>query len=63
MVSNNMTIEINGQKNRLEDCIESIALTISRTVMEEKEKRTEDVLQECKILDSLSNALIAIRTN
>lgn len=44
----------------LEECVELFAIAISDDISEGK-KRTKEIQQDCKILDSLSNALKAIK--
>lgn len=51
---------VNGENLTLADSIELFALGICENIAKE-EKETEKILQKCKVLDSLSNALIAIR--
>lgn len=51
--------EMDGEKFTLRDSVELFALGICENIAKE-EQRTEVILRECKILDSLSNALIAI---
>lgn len=43
----------------LSDCVEFFALDICEDISEKK--RTEEIMQKCKILDSLSNALLVIK--
>jgi hypothetical protein len=51
-------IKIKDELN-LREAIEGVALGICIDY-NNKEKRIEEIIQECKILDSLTNALIAI---
>lgn len=51
--------ELDGEEFTLRDSVELFALGICENIAKE-EQRTEAILRECKILDSLSNALIAI---
>lgn len=57
---NAFTFEHEDKEYTLRNSIELFALGICENIAKE-EQRTEDILQKCKILDSLSNALIAIR--
>lgn len=52
--------EHEGEEYTLEESVEIIALKISESFLK-NEKRVEDIKQDCKILDSLSNALLAIK--
>lgn len=52
--------EQNGEQISLSDSVEIMALGIAESVFK-KEKRVEDIQQDCKILNSLTNALIAIK--
>ena len=52
-------IEHDGKKMDLRECIELYALAICKDIITEEE-RTEKTIQDCRILDSLSNALLAI---
>lgn len=52
--------EKGGETYTLRDSVELFALGICEDIMSE-EQRTEVVLQKCKVLDSLSNALLAIK--
>lgn len=54
------TYEFGEESYTLEDSIEFLALDICKCVSD-KEQRTTEVMQKCKILDSLSNALLAIK--
>lgn len=51
--------EHEGRECTLKDSVELFALGICENIAKE-EQRTEAILRKCKILDSLSNALIAI---
>lgn len=51
--------EKNGEVYSLEDCVEFMAIKICEGLAEKK--RTNEIMRQCKILDSLSNALIAVR--
>lgn len=53
------TFEKSGRTYSLSDCVEFFALDICEDISQEK--RTEEVMQKCKILNSLSNALLAIK--
>lgn len=44
----------------VEDVVEMYALRIGESIFK-NEKRVEDIMQDCKILNSLSNALLAIK--
>lgn len=44
----------------LRDSVELFALGICENIVNE-EQRTSEIMRKCKILDSLSNALIAIK--
>ncbi len=50
----------NGEDLSLQDAVEIFAVSIAEEIMK-SEKRIEDVMQDCKILDSLSGALLAIK--
>lgn len=52
--------EIDEVEMSLSDCVEHLALCIAESVYKE-EKRANEIQQNCKILDSLSNALMAIK--
>ena len=52
--------ECEGNNVTLADSVEIIALGIAECVIK-KEKRTKEIMQCCKILDSLSGALNAIK--
>lgn len=52
--------EQNGEQISLSDSIELMAVGIAESVCK-KEKRVEDIQQDCKILNSLTNALMAIK--
>ena len=58
-MKNTFTFESKGKEYTLKDSIELFALGICENVAKE-EQRTEEIMRKCKILDSLSNALIAI---
>ncbi len=51
--------EKNGEQFSLEDGVEFMAVEICEDLADGK--RTNEIMQKCKILDSLSNALIAVR--
>lgn len=44
----------------LSDCVEFFALDICEDLAEKK--RIEEIMQKCKILNSLSSALVAIKS-
>lgn len=56
---NTYTFSKGESKYSLSDCVEFFALDICEDIS--KEKRTEEIMQKCKILDSLSGALLAIK--
>ena len=53
------TFSKNESNYSLSDCVEFFALDICEDIS--KEKRTEEIMQKCKILNSLSSALLAIK--
>lgn len=52
--------EFEGKEYNLRDSIELLALGICEDIAKE-EQRTESIMRKCKMLDSLSNALLAIK--
>jgi hypothetical protein len=56
MEKNKYSFEYEGKSYNLRDSVELFALGICEELATEKQ-RTSEVLQKCKILDSLSNAL------
>ena len=52
--------EFEEQTVTLRDSVEMIAVSIAEGVFK-KEKGIEETMQDCKVLDSLSNALTAIK--
>lgn len=46
-------------KYNLSDCVEFLALDICEDLTEKK--RIEEIMQKCKVLNSLSGALMAIK--
>ena len=52
--------ELNGKSMTLSDSIECMALLIAEEYSK-GEKRIEEIQQRCKILDSLSTALLAVK--
>lgn len=52
-------INSDGEFKTLQDCVEQMALGIADDV--ENGGKTEEIQGECKILDSLTNALMAIK--
>lgn len=52
--------ELNGKSMTLSDSVECMALLIAEEYSK-GEKRIEEIQQRCKILDSLTNALLAIK--
>lgn len=52
--------EKDGEEYTLNESVEIMAVWIAESVFK-KEKRVEDIMQDCKILNSLSNALLAIK--
>ena len=52
--------EKEGSSYSLAESVEAFALNICEELSQE-EKRTEEIMQKCKILDSLSNALISVK--
>ena len=53
-------INSDGEFKTLQDCVEQIALGIADDV--KNGETTEKIQGECKILDSLTNALMAIKS-
>lgn len=54
------TFKKEENKYSLSDCVELFALDICEDLTEEK--RIEEIMQKCKILNSLSNALMTIKS-
>ena len=52
--------EKDGEEYTLSESVEIMAVGIAESVFK-KEKRVEDIMQDCKILNSLSSALLAIK--
>lgn len=52
--------EKDGEQYTLRDSVEECALGIAESLFK-KEKRVEEIMQDCKILNSLSNALLAVK--
>ena len=52
-------INNDGEFNKLQDCIEQLALSIADDVA--NSEKIEKIQSECKILDSLTVALLAIK--
>lgn len=52
--------EYEGGNVTLRDSVEMCAVGIAESILK-KEKGIEEIMQDCKILDSLSNALLAIK--
>lgn len=52
--------EVDGKPMTLSDSVECMALLIAEEYSK-GEKRIEEIQQRCKILDSLTNALLAIK--
>lgn len=52
--------EVDGKSMNLSDSVECMALLIAEEYSK-GEKRIEEIQQRCKILDSLTNALLAIK--
>lgn len=52
--------ELAGKSMTLSDSVECMALLIAEEYSK-GEKRIEEIQQRCKILDSLTNALLAIK--
>lgn len=52
--------EVDGKSMTLPDSVECMALLIAEEYSK-GEKRIEEIQQRCKILDSLTNALLAIK--
>ena len=52
--------EEDGETYTLRDSVELLALAICENILNEEQRATE-IMRKCKILDSLSNALIAIK--
>lgn len=59
-MKNPILFEKDGSTYSLAESVEAFAVKICEELSEE-EKRTEEIMQKCKILDSLSNALISIK--
>lgn len=55
------TINNDGEFKTLQDCIEQLALGIADDVA--NGEKVERIQSECKILDSLTNALLAIKNS
>jgi hypothetical protein len=53
-------INSDGELKTLQDCVEQMALGIAEDVV--NGEKTEKIQGECKILDSLTNALMAIKS-
>lgn len=49
------------KKRTLQDCVEILALSIADNVINQNE-RIEAIQQQCKILNSLTNALVVIKS-
>lgn len=56
---NTHTFSKNETEYSLSDCVEFLALDICEDISQEK--RIEEIMQKCKILNSLSGALLAIK--
>lgn len=56
----NYTFTKGEDEYSLSDCVEFFALDICEDLAEKK--RIEEIMQKCKILNSLSNALMAIKS-
>ena len=54
--------EQDGEQITLSDAVEIFAVGIGESILK-KEKREEEIMRDCKILNSLSNALLAIKSN
>ena len=52
--------EQDGEQITLSDIVEICAVGIGESIFK-KEKREEEIMRDCKILNSLSNALLAIK--
>ena len=52
--------EKDNEQYSLQDCVEICAVGIAESIFK-NEKRVEEIMQDCEILNSLSNALIAIK--
>ena len=52
--------EHDGEQITLSDAVEICAVGIAESIFK-KEKREEEIMHDCKILNSLSNALLAIK--
>ena len=52
--------EQDGEQITLSDAVEICAVRIGESIIK-KEKREEEIMRDCKILNSLSNALLAIK--
>lgn len=52
-------INSDGEFKTLQDCVEQMALGIADDVA--NDEKIEKIQSECKILDSLTNALLAIK--
>lgn len=52
--------EKDNEQYSLQDCVEICAVGIAESIFK-NEKRAEDIMQDREILNSLTNALIAIK--
>ena len=52
--------EKDNEQYSLSDCVEICAIGVAESIFKQ-EKRAEEIMQDCKILNSLSNALLAIK--
>ena len=53
-------VEKDNEQYSLQDCVEICAVGIAESIFK-NEKRAEDIMQDREILNSLTNALIAIK--
>lgn len=58
-MKNSFVFEHEGKEYTLRDSVELFALSICENIAK-KEQGTEVILRKCKILDSLTKALIAV---
>ena len=52
--------EFEGNQYTLSDCVEICAVGVAENLFK-KEKEVEEIMRDCKILNSLSSALMAIK--
>lgn len=59
-MSTEFTVNVNEEEFSLRNAVELFALGICEDISK-NEKRIEDIERKCKILNSLSNALMAVK--